>query len=162
MIKPGPQEQNVEQHTAPRESTSMNRSRPKRRRVGFGSGIVAGLLCMIMLAGCGDDGESAQDRYCAAGESIQTSLSSLTDLDLIAEGTDGLNTAVDNVKDDLDELRDAAGDAASDDVSALEQSVDDLEAAISALGGESVSTVATAIQEVASSAGAVLDTLADC
>lgn len=129
--------------------------------------VVGTVLGAATLAGCGDDDdESAQDQYCAAGESLRSSIGALTDLDLIAEGTDGLNAAVDQVRDDADALRDAASETTEDDVAALEQSIDDLRSAIEALGGElsadNVSGVATAIESTATSATAVFDTLSDC
>lgn len=118
-----------------------------------------------LLAACGDD-ESAQDRYCAAGEELGSSLGALTDLDLIAEGTSGLESAVQQVQDDVSELRDAATDATSDDVDALNDAIGTLESASSDLGGdltsENAAAVSTAIQGVASAAGAVFDTLGDC
>lgn len=124
-------------------------------------------LGIALLAGCGsDDDESAQDRYCQAGEALESSVSSLGDLDLVAEGTNGLNTAIDAIEDDVSELQDTASDAASDDIDALEQSVEDLKSALSDLSGEissdNVSTLGTAVQSVIESAQAVYGTLTDC
>lgn len=128
--------------------------------------VLAAFLGAVALASCGDDDESAQEKYCAAGESLESSLGALTDLDLIAEGTDGLNAAVDEVRSDLEELGDSADEAAADEVDALEDSVDELEDAISALGGEltrdNATAVGAAIQTVGTSAQAVFDTLSDC
>jgi hypothetical protein len=128
--------------------------------------VVGTALGAAALAGCGDDDESAQDRYCAAGESLESSVAALTDLDLIAEGTNGLEAALTDVRDDVEALRDAASETTEDDVAALEQSVDDLRSAIESLGGEisaeNVSGVATAIESTATSAAVVFDTLSDC
>lgn len=136
------------------------------RRRGVRVGAVAMLAGVLVVAGCGSDGESAQDQYCAAGESLETSLDELADLDLVAEGTDGLTAAVDQVRSDLADLRDSASDAAADEVGALEQAVDDLNDAISALGGEltsdNASSVGAAIENVAAATQSVLDTLSDC
>lgn len=128
--------------------------------------VLAAFLGVVALVGCGDDDQSAQEKYCAAGESLESSLGALTDLDLIAEGTDGLNAAVGEVRSDLGELSDSASEASADKVGALEQSVDELEGAISTLDGELTSdnaaAVGAAIQTVGTSAQAVLDTLSDC
>ena len=106
-----------------------NQTRRVRSSTGRSAAILltAG-LAVAGIAGCGSDDEpSAQEKYCEAGDSLRSSVDALVGLDLVAEGTDGLNSAVDAVKGDVEELRDAASDAAADDVSVLEQSVDDLE-----------------------------------
>lgn len=135
----------------------------RRRRLP--AAVVAVMLGVVLVAGCGDD-ESAQERYCNAGESLRTSLSALTSLDLVAEGTNGLESAIDQVKDDLDDLQDAASDAAADDVDAFDDAVDALDSAFSDLGGdltaENATAVGTAIQNVSTAAQAVFATLSDC
>ncbi len=130
-------------------------------------GAAAMLAGVLVIAACGsDDDESAQDRYCAAGESFESSLDELAGLDLVAEGTDGLTAAVSQVQSDLGDLRDSASDAAADEVGALEQAVDGLTDAISTLGGDLTSdnatAVGTAIDNVSAAAQSVLDTLSDC
>jgi hypothetical protein len=133
--------------------------------VGLRSAAVATVLGAVALTGCGSD-ESAQEKYCDAGESVRSSLASLTDLDLIAEGTDGLNSAVGDVRSDLNELSDAATDAAADEVDTLEDAVEGLEQAISDLSGgvstDDAAALGTAIQGIGTAAEAVFGTLTDC
>lgn len=144
---------------------SQRRRRSEHR---VGRWLVAAGFGVVLLAGCGsdDDGESAQEKYCQAGASLEESVTALGGVDLLAEGTDGLESALDAVGDDLSTMRDTASDAASDEVDALEQSVDDLESAISDLGGEitseNVSGLTTAVQSVGTAAQGVYDTLSDC
>lgn len=120
----------------------------------------------MALAGCGDDDASAQDEYCAAGESLESSVAALIDIDLIAGGTDSLNAAVETVQEDVAKLGDSAGEAVADETDALGQSIDNLEGAladfIDDVSTESTSALATAIQDVGSSAQAVYGTLTDC
>jgi hypothetical protein len=128
--------------------------------------LMAG-LAIAAIAGCGDDDEkSAQEKYCEAGASLEASVEALLDLDLVAEGTDGLESALGEVESNVNDLRDAATDAAADDVTALEQSVDGLEGAVSDLGGEisseNVTGVQSAVQSVGAAAEGVLATLSDC
>lgn len=128
--------------------------------IGVGLGIA-------LLAGCGsDDDASDQEQYCEAGESLESSVSALGDLDLVAEGTNGLEAALEAIEADVNELMNTASEAASDEISALEQSLDDLESALADLGGEitsdNASTVAAAAQNVSESAQAVYGTLTDC
>ncbi len=145
---------------------------PKRQRSEHrvGRWLVAAGIGVVLLAGCGSDddsdGESAQEKYCQAGSSLEESVTALADVDLLAEGTDGLESALDAVDDDLNTLGDTASDAAADEVDALEQSVDDLQSAISDLGGEisseNVSSLTTAVQSVGTAAQGVYGTLSDC
>ena len=129
--------------------------------------VVGAGLGIALLAGCGnDDDKSAQDKYCEAGQSLESSVLALGNVDLIAEGTDALEPALGAVVDDVKELRDTASDAATDDVNALQESLDNLGSAISGLGdevtAENVSTLATEVQNVSTSAQAVYGTLSDC
>lgn len=131
------------------------------------SGVLAiGLAAGLVLVGCGDDDESAQDRYCAAGEQLEASITDLASLDLIAEGTNGLESAVDAVDEDLSALADAASEAAADEIDALEQSLSALDSALSGLAGEisaeNVEALTAAVQAVGTSAQAVYGTLSDC
>jgi prophage DNA circulation protein len=129
--------------------------------------VIGAALAVAPLAGCGsDDDASAQDQYCEAGESLEASVSALGDLDLVAEGTSGLETALDAIDQDVNTLQDTASDASEDEVSAVKESVDDLESALSDLTGEitsdNVSALSTAVQSVAESAQALYGTLPDC
>lgn len=120
------------------------------------------LVAALALSACGDD-EDAQERYCEAGSSLSDSLAALTSTDLIAEGTSGLQDALDTVVADVGELRDAATGAVEDDVEALGDSLDALGDVLGDLGGDAgASEVTAALGDVQSSAQAVLDTLADC
>ena len=60
-----------------------------------------------------------------AGDSLQTDINALADLDLISEGIDGLQQRFSTIKADLDQLRESGSDVASDEISALETAVDD-------------------------------------
>lgn len=134
------------------------------RRMALAAALLATLA---LLAACGsDDEESAQDQYCAAGDDLESSVTALTQLDLIAEGTNGLEAALGAVEDDLSTLAETASETASGEVSALEESAQDLESALEGLAGDitgdNVSALATAVESLATSAQAVYDTLTDC
>ncbi|MGI9576662.1 MAG: hypothetical protein ACR2OH_00500 [Microthrixaceae bacterium] len=137
------------------------------KRVRAIAGLLAGVLLASVVSGCGDDdGESAQERYCAAGEDLEASVTSLVELDLIAEGTNGLEAAIESVIDDVAVLDETASEAAADDVDSLEQSLADLESALEGLEGgitaDNVSALAFAVEAVGTSAAAVYSTLSDC
>ncbi len=57
----------------------MNHTGHRIRRL-----AAAACLGVLALGACGSDEESAQDRYCQAGDDLKSSLASLVDLDLIA------------------------------------------------------------------------------
>ena len=153
----------------PRIGANINRQhtwQPRRARHLLAPLLAAGLT-VAFVAGCGsDDEKSAQDRYCEAGASLEVSVDALADIDLLAEGTDGLESAVEAIERDVTELRDTATDAADDDVKALQQSIDGLGDALSGLGGaittENVAAVGAAVGSVSDSVQAVYATLTDC
>ncbi|MGI9643030.1 MAG: hypothetical protein ACR2N9_09625 [Acidimicrobiia bacterium] len=131
--------------------------------------LYTGAVVLALVAfGCGDDddGQSAQEKYCEAGQSLESSVNALTDLDLVAEGTDSLESAIDTIADEVDALQDAAADAAEDEVDALEDALDELDDAFSDLGDDistdNVGALQTAIQGVSTAAQGVYGTLTDC
>ena len=147
--------------TKPIEETSPRRG----QRVAVVGCVAA--LAVAGLAACSDDDEpSAQEQYCAAGESLRSSLDSLFNTDVLAEGTNGVGSAVDQVVDDVNQLKETASGAAAEEVDALESSVDDLEDSLSAVSGELTAENATAvidaISAVVEAATAVYDTLSEC
>ena len=118
------------------------------------------------LAACSDDDKSAQEKYCEAGASLESSVNALLNLDVIAEGTNGVESAVNSVEDDVNELRDTATDAAADEVTTLDDALGGLGSALSAAGGdltaENASAVIDAISAVQTAATGVYSTLTDC
>lgn len=147
-------------HSTRRDSNA----RFRRHRVGAFAACT--LLGVVALGGCGDDEKSAQERYCEAGNEVESSVTALTNLDLIAEGTNGLEAAINDVQEDVSTLVDTASEAAADESAALEQSIESLQSAIEGLAGEissdNVSALTTAIDDVSTSAQAVYATLSDC
>ncbi len=123
----------------------------RRSRIRFAFAMLcAGSLLATGSSSCGDDdGESAQDRYCQAGAELESSVAALVELDLIAEGTNGLESAIQAVDDDLTVLDETANEASADDVDALEQAFTDLESALAGLEGgitaQNVSDLAFAV-----------------
>lgn len=148
----------------------QNESRAGGRRAG--RRVRVGAFCVVLaiggLAACSDDDNelSAQEQYCSAGESLESSVNSLVNLDVVAEGTNGVETALTQLADDVEQLREAADDAAADDVEALESALDDLESALSAVSGElspeNATAVLDAVSAVTTTGAAVYDTLTDC
>ena len=62
---------------------------------------------------------------CADREALRTSVDALTNLDVVAEGTNSLTAAVDDVKDDLAAMRSSAGDELRPQVEAVQDALDE-------------------------------------
>ncbi|MCI0833036.1 MAG: hypothetical protein J4N72_10390, partial [Chloroflexi bacterium] len=71
--------------------------------------LIVALLASVAAA-CGDDDDSSDTggastpSVCDQRDSLNQSVNDLTELDVIAGGTDSLNAAVDRVESDLDSL----------------------------------------------------------
>jgi hypothetical protein len=87
---------------------------------------------------------------------LRSSVAALTDVDLVAEGTDGVKTAISAVKDDLAAVRTSAGSELQPEVQAVQDGIDDLEAAVDAGGA---AQAATALSNLAGAAATLLDSL---
>ena len=130
------------------------------------SALVVGVaLSVAALAGCGsdDDDVSPEEAFCAAGESLESDVSSLASLDLIAGGTDALNESVDAIEADLKALQESGSEVASDEIDALQSSFDELDDAVDALSddipGDNLTAISTAIRNIGTSASALYETL---
>ena len=127
-----------------------------------------------MVASCGgddddDDSSSAATTtttasVCADREALQTSVDSLKNVDLVAEGTNGANAAIDDVQEDLTALQTSASAELQPEVQAVQDDVDALKTAAENLdsgGAAGAADAAAAVADVASSASTLLDSLAD-
>jgi len=138
--------------------------RRRPRRV-LASVALVGLLAVF---GCGsDDSEpSAEEQFCSASDDLRASVSALTELDLLAEGTDGVGSALDEIEAAAGELTDSAPAAAEEEVTALETAVDGLGTALSDLGGDlsvdNLSGVSDAVGDVGRAASGVYEKLTSC
>ena len=145
-----------------RNTTTTTKDRPGWRVLVAAPLAVAGL---VALGGCSDD-ESAQDQYCEAGENLESSVDTLLNLDVVAEGANGVESAVQAVANDAQKMSDTASEAASDDVEALDDALSQLESSLSAVGEElttdNARTVLDAIDAVRTAATGVYSTLTDC
>jgi len=141
--------------------------------------LIIGIAALVLAAtGCSDDddGVSAEEKYCEAGQSLESNVDTLSGLigvedpgqimDLVVESSGDLESAVDAVEADLEALRDAANEAAADEVDALQEAMVGLNDAVSDLGDDLAVDNALATQESAqaavTAAQAVYDTLSSC
>lgn len=129
--------------------------------------IVAGLFFGLLVACGGDDnGASAEDRFCDAGDQLRAQISDLSDFNVVEEGTGALEDRLDEIAGTVEDLRDAGSEVAQDEISALDTALDDLESSVDELGGEDLTAenaqaVVDSVLDVAAAANQVLTTLRD-
>ena len=96
---------------------------------------------------------------CADRDALRTSVDALTNLDVVAEGTNGLTAAVTDVKDDVAALGSSAGSELQPQVQAVQDAVDELETAVANIDSGGAAAAVTAVADVATSARTLLDSL---
>ena len=154
------------------------------------TGLIGLVLLCALLVACGDDstsssstattGASAQatatgtasptggtasptgsEQLCADYDAFKSSIEDLKNVDIVKSGTSGLQAAVDKVKTSLQSLRTSAADEAKDQIQAVEDSLKDLETAISNVSSGGEAAVVTAAATVVSSGSALVQSLQD-
>ena len=125
--------------------------------------VIACVALGALLVSCGDDDDSATATtvadVCADREALRESVDVLTNVDVVAEGTNGVSAAVSDVEDDLAVLRSSAGDAVEPQVQAVEDALGDLETAVDEIDSGGASAALAAMSDLASSAATLLDSL---
>jgi hypothetical protein len=134
---------------------------------------VPALVLAVGLGACSDDdssdGSSADaanaEQLCDDWAQTRTAVTALADVEVVADGTEALSTAVDGVTETLRPLRESAGESVGDEVDALGQSVADLATEVSGLAdapagdgdepGSGLVAVGEAIQGVTAAADAL-------
>ena len=125
---------------------------------------LAAILSVSFLAACGDDDESPEEAFCNAGDSLESDVQALSDLDIVAEGTDGLDEQLGSIESDLTEMKEAGTEVAGEQIAELETAIADLETSLDDLGGDltvdNAGTAIDAVSRIVTSAQAVRTELA--
>ena len=124
-------------------------ARPNRTR-SFLTIALGAMLSVSFLAACGDDDDATpEEAFCDAGDSLETNVQALCDLDLVAEGTDALEEQRGAIEPDLTDMKETGSQVAGEQIADVETAVADLETSLNDLGGElSVDNAASAIDAV--------------
>jgi hypothetical protein len=147
----------------------------------------AAAVAILVLAGaaCGDDDDdasstttttalaatttpgpvgSASAELCEAREDLRTSISGLSDVDVVRNGTSAITDALSQIKDDLGAVRSAAGSDVQPQVDAFQEAVDALQAALSGSDTPPVRDIVAAVQDVGTTGATLLTSLGnlDC
>jgi hypothetical protein len=94
-------------------------------------------------------------------DSFKSSIEDLKNVDIVKSGTSGLQAAVDKVKTSLQSLRSSTAYEAKDQIQAVEDSLKNLETAISNVSSGGEAAVVTAAATVVSSGSALVQSLQD-
>ena len=128
------------------------------------------VVLALLVAACGDDSSSSDDTtseeaFCASGEQFESDVAALTDMDIVADGTDAVSSAFDTIRDDTDALVATGQDVASDDINDIEAAVDQLGAALDDLSGDltaaNASEVLDAVTNISTAAQSLQTTLTE-
>jgi hypothetical protein len=112
---------------------SARRSRTRT----FLTAALGALLAVSFLAACGDDDdETPEEAFCSAGDSLETDVQALGELDIVAEGTDALEEQLGAIESDLTTMMEAGTEVAGEQIAELETAVADLETSLEGLGEE--------------------------
>ena len=118
------------------------------------------ILSVSFLAACGDDDDaSPEEAFCDAGDSLQSDVQALGDLNIVAEGTAALEEQLGAIKSDLTEMKTSGYDVAGEQIANVETAVADLESSLQSLGGDltvdNASDALDAVSQIVTSAQAV-------
>ncbi len=127
----------------------------KRAIVALGLAAALGLG----LAACGDDDDelTAEQQYCTDLTQLETDITALADLDPTTVSIEDLEDARDAIKDDLDDLAESASAVGEEQVSGVNDAVDNLEQSIDDLSGDE--SLSEAFNELAPDVSAVFTAL---
>jgi hypothetical protein len=121
---------------------------------------IVGLLLSATLVGCSND----DPEVCASVDELQASWNDLKDVDL-SGGADRVRTAVDEVRADLAEVVDDAGDELAPEVTQLRTAAEQLElraqAAVDDPSADTLSALGTAVTEFGTYVENLVDAVAD-
>ena len=138
------------------------------------------LLAVCALVGaCGDDDDSSSsvaptdaptttlsdnEQLCADRDALESSIRDLTNVDVVATGTDGVRQALTEVKDDVDALAESASEDFQPEVQAVKDALGDLESALNEGTSSGMSGIVSAAQAVLTSGSKLLTSLrsVDC
>ena len=98
---------------------------------------------------------------CADRQALRDSIAALADIDVVAEGTNGLTAAVDAVKADLEKVQASAGSTVKPQVQAVKDAIAAAEAGLQNLGDGGAAEVEAALTDLSTATTTLLTSLED-
>jgi len=110
------------------------------------------IVSLLLAAACADDDSNGDANgtgtpgpsVCDEADDLQQSVDELTQLDIIATGTNGLNAAIDQVRSDAESLTMLAGTDVADEAAVLTNAIEQADETLSTLDDEESLLAATA------------------
>ena len=131
--------------------------------------IAATVIAVVTVTGCSSSSKSSSATtttlrtVCTELADLKGSVAALTNPQVLTEGKDGIQAALDAVKADLDRVAAAAGAKYKTQVDTVKSSVNDLQTAVDNLGNGNATTniqaVGTAIASVNATAATLITAL---
>jgi hypothetical protein len=106
-------------------------------------------------------GPDATADLCAARDDLEQSVQALGDVDVVAGGTDAVEAALGDVREDLAALRGASGSDLQDEVSSLESAIEDLQGTLDGGTEPATGERLTALAQVVTAGGTLVSALQD-
>jgi hypothetical protein len=104
---------------------------------------------------------AASGDACADREQLRSSVTALSEVQVVADGTDELRAAVDAVESDLEQVRASAGSTVEPQVQAIRDAIAATEAGLANLGEGGAAEVATALTALSTATTDLMTTLED-
>jgi hypothetical protein len=126
-------------------------------------GVAALFLLALVSAACGGDDEEAIS-VCDQQENVQQAVTDLANINVLSDGTTALQDGIDNVKTELDTLRDVVREDTQDEVDALTLAVDNAGDTFANLGdagsiNDKIDEIQVALTAIVTSASDLRDAL---
>lgn len=127
----------------------------------IGYTVIAAIVVLAVACSGGDDESDATPTpsVCDQADAVRQSVKSLADLNVIASGTDGLTASVDEVRTEVQALRQTVSDDIRPEAEALETAVDDAKETLSNI--DSNAKLSARIADVETALGGIAIAAAD-
>lgn len=109
---------------------------------------------VLLVAGCGDDDDSAQAKVCDAQAQLDKDVNQLKNLDLADTSVNDVKDQLSSIGDDVEDLKDAGSEKLQPQIDAIKSAADDLGTMVGNLGSSSsLSETASSLQTSLSQLG---------